>query len=85
MTEKTKPAPAWVSPEDACIIGGFSMTLCYELLNDETLISKKLGSRRLIYVPSIHNAGEYAPPKATVRNRPHLARRQHRADPPEAP
>jgi hypothetical protein len=72
----------WVSPEDACAIGGFSMTTCYELMNDGTLISKKLGSRRLIYVTSIHNAGEYATPKATARNRPHLARRRH-AVPPE--
>jgi hypothetical protein len=53
------------------------------MLNDGILVSKKLGGRRLVYVKSIHNCGEYTPPKATARNRPHLARRQRHTDPPE--
>jgi hypothetical protein len=64
VAEKTKPEPQWVSPEHACALGGFGMTRCYELMNDGTLVSKRLGARRLIYVPSIHNAGDFAPPSA---------------------
>jgi hypothetical protein len=80
VPEKIKPEPAWVSPEDACIIGGFGMTQCYEMMNDGTLVSKKLGNRRLIYVVSIHNAGALKRPNQTqVSNRPHLARRTRRA------
>jgi hypothetical protein len=59
VTEKYKPEPKWVSPEDACIIGGFGMTQCYKLINKGELISKKLGRKRLIFIDSIHNAGEF--------------------------
>jgi hypothetical protein len=61
VTEKYKPEPKWVSPENACIIGGFGMTHCYELINKGVLISKKLGRKRLIFIDSIHNAGEFHP------------------------
>jgi hypothetical protein len=33
-------------------------------MNDGTLVSKKLGTRRLIFVDSIHTAGDFAPPSA---------------------
>lgn len=71
MNEKTKPQPQWVSPEHACAIGGFGMTTCYALMNDGTLVSKKLGTRRLIFVDSIHTAGNFTPPstRRAERNR----------------
>jgi hypothetical protein len=69
MSDKTKPEPKWVSPEDACIIGGFKMTFCYEKMNDGTLISKKLGTRRLIYVDSINTAGEFVRPSEAQHSR----------------
>jgi hypothetical protein len=48
------------------------MSVCYDLMNNGTLVSKKLGKKRLIYVRSIHDAGEFAPPKATpIPARPH--------------
>ena len=79
---KTEFEPMWVSPEDACTIGGFSLTTCYELMNNGTLLSKKLGRQRLIYIDSIHNAGELSRPNQGPR--PHMRLRTRRSDPPEA-
>jgi hypothetical protein len=78
MSDKTKPEPKWVSPEDACAIGGFGMTRCYEMMNDGTLISKKLGTRRLIYVDSINTAGEFIRPSEAQHSRQAMRGRRTR-------
>ena len=43
----------WVRPKEACRIGGFGLTRCYELLNDGKLKSRKVGRMRLINIQSI--------------------------------
>lgn len=48
----------WVRPKEACRIGGFGLTQCYELMNVGTLESRKVGRMRLISVQSIEKLGQ---------------------------
>lgn len=49
--------PIWVSPREACRISSLGMTRIYELLNDGTLVSRKLGNRRLVLHESLERLG----------------------------
>ena len=71
MSDKTKPEPKWVSPEDACAIGGFGMTRCYEMMNDGTLISKKLWvlADSSMWTPSIPPANSSARARRNTRGK----------------
>jgi hypothetical protein len=48
----------WVRPKEVCRLGGFGLTRCYELINDGTLESLKLGRMRLVSVASIEKLGQ---------------------------
>lgn len=50
--------PIWVSPREASRLTGIGLTRLYELLNDGTLISTKLGHKRLIRYASLETLGD---------------------------
>jgi hypothetical protein len=50
--------PIWVRPKEAAKLGGFGLTRCYELMNNGTLRTIKLGGMRLVSVASIENLGQ---------------------------
>lgn len=49
--------PIWVSPKEASRLTGIGLTRLYELLNDGTLGSRKLGRKRLISYASLESLG----------------------------
>jgi excisionase family DNA binding protein len=50
--------PIWVSPRRASSLTGIGLTRLYELLNDGTLKSTKLGRKRLVSYASLESLGE---------------------------
>ena len=50
--------PLWVSPRRASQLTGIGLTRIYELLNDATLASRKVGRRRLVSYASLETLGE---------------------------
>jgi hypothetical protein len=63
-TKGAVPAPPepdraiWVRPKKAARLGGFGLTRCYELINDGTLKTIKVGGMRLVSVASIERLGD---------------------------
>jgi hypothetical protein len=55
--ENISPEPIWVRPKKAAQIGGFGLTRCYELINDGTLKTTKVGGMRLVSIESIKTLG----------------------------
>jgi predicted DNA-binding transcriptional regulator AlpA len=47
----------WVTPREAIRISGIKRTRLYELINDETIKSIKLGGKRLVSYASIETLG----------------------------
>jgi hypothetical protein len=48
----------WVSPREACRISSIGMTVLYRFLNDGTIVSRKVGRKRLVSVESLERLGE---------------------------
>ena len=48
----------WVTPKEAIRISGIKRTRLYELINDRTIKSIKLGGKRLISYASIEGLGQ---------------------------
>jgi hypothetical protein len=57
-TPSEPPRLIWVSPKEACRISSLGMTRLYELLNDGTIKSRKLGGKRLVLHESLCRLGE---------------------------
>jgi excisionase family DNA binding protein len=49
--------PIWVSPRRASQLTGIGLTRLYELLNDGTVQSRKVGRRRLVSYASLEALG----------------------------
>jgi excisionase family DNA binding protein len=50
--------PIWVSPKEASRLTAIGLTRLYELLNDNTLKSVKLGRKRLVSFASLEALAE---------------------------
>jgi excisionase family DNA binding protein len=50
--------PIWVSPREASLLTGIGLTRLYELINDNTLKSVKIGRKRLVSFESLELLGE---------------------------
>ena len=50
--------PIWVSPKEARRLTGIGITRLYELLNDGTLKSAKVGRKRLVSFASLESLGD---------------------------
>jgi len=55
---KSFTRPLWVSPREASRLTGIGLTRLYELLNNHTLKSIKLGRKRLVSYASIEALGD---------------------------
>jgi len=54
---KDQVEPIWVRPKRAAQIGGFGLTRCYQLINDGSLKTAKVGGMRLVSIDSIKALG----------------------------
>jgi excisionase family DNA binding protein len=50
--------PIWVSPREASLLTGIGLTRLYELFKDGTLVSRKVGRKRLVSFESLELLGE---------------------------
>jgi hypothetical protein len=58
MSTPSEPLrPIWVSPKEACRICSMGLTVLYGYLNDGTIVSRKLGNKRLVSVASLERLG----------------------------
>lgn len=65
MKQSETPRPVWCRPKEACRLTGLGLTRLYQLLNDGTLKSRKLGKSRLVSIASIEALGSDVRPEAT--------------------
>ena len=54
---KDPAEPIWVRPKRAAQIGGFGLTRCYQLINDGSLKTVRVGGMRLVSIDSIKALG----------------------------
>jgi excisionase family DNA binding protein len=50
--------PIWVSPKEASRLTAIGLTKLYELMNDGTIKSGKVGRKRLVSLASLESLGE---------------------------
>jgi hypothetical protein len=66
--------PIWVTPREACRLASVGLTVLYDWMNNGTVISRKVGHKRLILLKSLECLGEdhdgaegFSPPSLTGR------------------
>jgi hypothetical protein len=86
------PPPLWVTPKEACRLASVGLTVLYDWLNNGTVISRKIGNKRLILLKSLECLGEnddgaegFSPPSLTGRQPGSGRRRSENPEPVAAP